>query len=93
MDILHFGYPYRKDPLSLFEQVAVLMRNIVQYHVFVDGWKRIGIHICYVFLWKNGFKIQPSEPEEMFKFPMNVAKGKLPLIEIMNWFKENSEKN
>ena len=91
LDVLHFGFPFRNEPLSIFEQAAVLMRNIVQYQVFIDGCKRIGIHVSYVFLWKNRFVVHPPDPEEMFKFPMAVAKGDLTLKYLAKWFRDNSK--
>lgn len=92
LDILKWGYPFSSEPMLIWEQAAILMRNIVQFHVFHDGCKRIGIHICYIFLRKNGYLLAPPDPEEIFRLPMAVAKGDLTLEQINIWFKENSVK-
>lgn len=91
LDMIKWGMP-SQPPLNIWEKTGILMRNIVQFHVFADGCKRIGIHISYIFLRKNGYVLEPPDPEEMFRFPMNVAKGKFSLSEITQWFKINSKK-
>jgi len=90
LDFLKWGHPFSQEEASIWEKVAVLMRNIVQFHVFLDGCKRIGIHLTYIFLRKNGYLLNPKDPEEIFRFPMAVAKGELPLEEIEKWFKQHS---
>ena len=90
LDFLKWGHPFSQSETSIWEKVAILMRNIVQFHVFVDGCKRIGIHLCYLFLRKNGYLLNPQDPEEIFRFPMAVAKGELSPAEIEKWFKKHS---
>ncbi|MHA1673886.1 MAG: type II toxin-antitoxin system death-on-curing family toxin [Promethearchaeota archaeon] len=90
LDFLKWGHPFLQNETSIWEKVSVLMRNIVQFHVFIDGCKRIGIHLSYIFLRKNGYLLNPQDPEEVFRFPMAVAKGDLSLKEIENWFKKHS---
>lgn len=91
LDMIKWGIP-SQPPLTIWEKTGILMRNIVQFHVFADGCKRIGIHITYIFLRKNGYLLEPQDPEEMFHFPMNVSKGKLSLSEITRWFQIRSKK-
>ncbi len=90
LDFLKWGHPFSQNETSIWDKVAVLIRNIVQFHVFIGGCKRIGIHLSYVFLRKNGYLLNPQDPEEIFRFPMAVAKGELSLEEIENWFKKHS---
>lgn len=91
LDILTWGHPFQSEPLSIWEQAAISMRNIVQFHVFIDGCKRIGIHTTYIFLRKNGYTLEPKDPEEIYKFPLAVSKGELSLEQIQKWFKQNSK--
>ena len=90
LDFLKWGHPFSQKETSIWEKTAILMRNIVQFHVFIDGCKRMGIHLSYLFLRKNGYLLNPQDPEEIFRFPMAVAKGELSLEDIENWFKMNS---
>ncbi|MCF2139228.1 MAG: type II toxin-antitoxin system death-on-curing family toxin [Candidatus Lokiarchaeota archaeon] len=92
LDMCKWGIPYKEKQLSVYEGAAILMRNITQFHVFVDGCKRMGILISYIFLRKNGFLLEPQDPEEIFLFPMAVARGKLSLKEIQSWFELHCKK-
>ena len=92
LDLVKWGFPFKDSEMSIWEKAAILMRNIVQFHVFVDGCKRMGIHVAYVFLRKNGWLMELNDPEEMFRFPMSVAAGTLTLKEITEWFQTHSKK-
>jgi len=92
LDLMKWGHPMKNSEMSIWEQTAILMRNIVQFHVFTDGNKRIGIHITYVFLRKNGYMLDPKDPEEIFRFPMDIAQGKLSLDEIAHWYHQHAKK-
>ncbi len=93
LDLVKWGFPFNVSEMSIWEKAAVLMRNIVQFYVFVDGCKRMGIHVAYIFLRKNGWVLEPEDKEEMFRFPMAVATGNLTLDEITDWFRTHSKKN
>jgi death-on-curing protein len=42
---------------TLKEKAAALAHHIISRHVFVDGNKRTGIHICWAFLQSNDTKL------------------------------------
>jgi len=90
LDLIKWGHPFANTDMNIWDKAAILMRNIVQFHVFVDGCKRMGIHVAYVFLRKNGYLLEPKNPEEIFRFPMDVAQGKLTLKEIAKWFQKHA---
>ena len=90
LDMIRWGIP-TQNPLSIWEKAAILMRNITQFHVFADGCKRVGIQVSYIFLLKNGYLLNPKDPEEIFIFPMNVAKGILEFNDIATWFRTHSQ--
>ncbi|MHA1718813.1 MAG: Fic family protein [Promethearchaeota archaeon] len=48
LDTLKWGFPFQKTELSIWGKAAILIRNIVQFHVFADGCKRIGIHTDHI---------------------------------------------
>lgn len=91
LDTLKLGLPFKNTELSIWEKAAILFRNIVQFHVFVDGCKRVGIHTVYIFLRKNGINLSPDDPEEIFRFPMAVAQEELSLEQMQEWLKKNSK--
>ena len=87
---MHGGRRGNPETASIWSQASLLVRNLIQFHVFVDGNKRVGIMSGYIFLFKNGWTLQPTDPEDMFNIPMQIAEGNLSLVEIALWLKQNS---
>ena len=87
---MHGGCWGNPETASIWSQASLLVRNLIQFHVFVDGNKRVGIMSGYIFLFKNGWTLQPTDPEDMFNIPMQIAEGNLSLVEIALWLKQNS---
>jgi len=90
LDKVRWGMPFKSKP-TIWEQVAILYKEIVENHYFADGNKRIGILIGYLFLSKNDFDFQPPKGE-VYSMTMKVARKELSFEEIKNWFKKNSTK-
>ena len=88
LDKVKYGIPYRKKP-TIWEQVTILYKEIVENHYFHDGNKRIGVLIAYIFLQKNGYDFNPPEGE-IFDVTMEVAQVKKEFDEILSWFSKNS---
>lgn len=50
---------YSRDE-DFFDKCAILFRDIVSGHIFVDGNKRTGFASLHLFLRKNGYEIKTS---------------------------------
>ena len=90
LDKVKWGIPFQ-DPPTIWDQVAILYSEIVEYHYFSDGNKRIGSLIAYIFLFKNKYEFTPPIGE-VFSFTMEVAQKLKKYDDIKEWFKQNSIK-
>jgi len=90
LDKVKWGIPTQGIP-TIWDQVTVIFKEIVDNHYFSDGNKRIGILIAYLFLVKNGFDFSPPETE-IFLVTMDIAQGLKTFNEIKEWFIQNSKK-
>lgn len=90
LDKVRWGIPFQKTP-TIWDQVAILYKEIVENHYFSDGNKRIGSLLVYIFLDKNGYKFFPPKGE-IYRMTMNVAQGLRKFDELKEWFQKNSKK-
>lgn len=90
LDKVKWGIPTQGIP-TIWDQVTILFKDIVDYHYFSDGNKRIGILIAYTFLQKNGYEFSPTKGE-IFSFTMDLAQGRKSYEEVKEWFVKNSRR-
>jgi len=69
---------------SIQEKAARLAFNLIQYHSFIDGNKRIGVLVMLVFLEINGVSIDASD-EAVIELGIGVASGILTYEQIVEW--------
>jgi death-on-curing family protein len=89
LDKVKWGIPSQGSP-TIWDQVTVLFKEIVENHYFSDGNKRIGILIAYIFLEKNGYEFIPPSGE-IWSMTMAVAQGSHSYETIRDWFIKNSK--
>jgi len=89
LDKVIWGIPTQGIP-TIWDQVTLLFKEIVENHYFSDGNKRIGILIAFLFLVKNGYEFAPPK-EEIFSMTMDVAQGLKTFDQIKDWFIQNSK--
>ena len=77
------------DP-SLFELAAAYCHGIVRNHPFVDGNKRTDLLAARVFLFRNGYQLDPDEAE-MVRVVERVAAGEGGEEELAQWIEQNSD--
>ena len=77
------------DP-SLFKLAAAYCHGIVRNHPFVDGNKRTGLLTARVFLFRNGYQLDPDEAE-MVQIVERVAAGEVGEEELAQWIEQNSD--
>ena len=55
--------------------------SVIEKHPFLDGNKRIGVHLMLIFLKINGIDLNDSQ-EELIDFGLKIASGKMKKDEI-----------
>jgi len=90
LDKVKWGIPTQGIP-NIWDQVTILFKEIVEFHYFSDGNKRIGILLSYLFLEKNEQEFAPPMGE-IFSMTMAVAQGLKSFEEIKEWFTKHSKK-
>ena len=90
LDKVKWGIPFQDTP-TIWEKVTILYKEIIEYHYFSDGNKRIGSLLASIFLSKNGYEFFPPKGD-IFRITMEVAQGGIKFNEIKEWFKINSKK-
>ncbi len=55
-------------------KAAALCFGLIQNHPFIDGNKRIGVHLCDVFLELNGIRLDFTD-NDLVRLGLSVADG------------------
>lgn len=66
------------------EKGARLGFTLISNHAFVDGNKRIGMHVMMTFMAFNGLPIKCTD-EEMTRIGLGVADGSIGYEELREW--------
>jgi len=90
LDKVKWGIPFQDAP-TIWDQVTILYKEIIENHYFSDGNKRIGSLLAYIFLFKKGYEFSPIEGE-IYSMTMNVAQGLIEFEKLREWFNKNSKK-
>ena len=69
---------------SIIQKAARIGYSLVSNHSFIDGNKRIGIHIMLVFLAINGIDISCTQ-EDLIKIGLSLADGTMTFEELSAW--------
>jgi death-on-curing protein len=74
---------------DLFEMAAAYLYHIVQNHPFIDGNKRTGTMVAFVFLKLNGLTLEA--PESVFEtLVLEAAQGQVEKEGIAKFFRKHS---
>ena len=66
------------------EKGARLGYALISNHAFVDGNKRIGMHLMLTFLELNGIKLKLTDEDIVFA-GLGVASGKMQYEDLLQW--------
>ena len=86
LDKVEFGLPFQN--ISFWEKSAILINDIISFHYFSDGNKRIGFIMLILFLKKNGYVLTATEDEKV-EFTLSIAKGVLQNENIADWISKH----
>lgn len=70
------------------EKGARLGYSLISNHAFIDGNKRIGMLVMFVFLEINGVCLNPTN-EELARVGLAVASGEMEYEELLIWVRES----
>ena len=73
---------------EIIDKAAQLCYSMIENHPFVDGNKRIGVHLMLVFLELNNIKINYTQ-KELIDFGLGIASGKISRDGIKEWILEH----
>ncbi len=76
------------DP-SVFDLAAAYAYGIIRNHPFVDGNKRTGFLVAYVFLHSNGWKLRSIEVDAV-NAVLDLAAGEIDEPFFSEWLKNKS---
>lgn len=69
---------------EVIDKAAQLCYSMIENHPFVDGNKRMGVHLMLVFLELNNVNIKYSQ-KELIDFGLGIASGKISRDKIKEW--------
>lgn len=73
---------------SIQQKAAKLCLGLIQNHPFVDGNKRIGVHIMLIFLKINGIEISYTQ-SELIETGLALANNKMKEQALVKWIIEH----
>lgn len=74
---------------SIMQKAAWIGYSLISNHPFIDGNKRIGIHIMLVFLSLNGIELNYAQ-EELIDIGLKLAAGKMKAEELIIWLNSHN---
>lgn len=69
---------------TILDKASQFCYSLIENHPFLDGNKRIGVHLTLLFLKLNGVELSYSQ-NELIEFGLNIASGKMNKEDIKNW--------
>lgn len=69
---------------TIEEKAARLGYGIISNHPFIDGNKRIGIHLMLLFLLVNGIVLE-YEQKELVDLTLGIAEGTVKIKNVIDW--------
>ena len=69
---------------DILDKAAQLCYSVIESHPFLDGNKRIGVHLMLLFLELNNIQINYTQ-KELIDFGYGVASCKISKEEIKEW--------
>lgn len=74
---------------ALIQKAARLGHSLVSNHPFVDGNKRIGLHVMLVFLAINGVEIECTQ-QELIDVGLSLADGTMNAEKLLIWLSSHN---
>ncbi|MFC1239397.1 type II toxin-antitoxin system death-on-curing family toxin [Treponema vincentii] len=69
---------------DVLDKASQLCYSLIENHPFVDGNKRIGVHLALLFLKLNNIELNYSQ-QELIDFGLGIDSGKISKHGIKEW--------
>ncbi len=76
---------------DVFTKTACLYEALCNYHVFIDGNKRVSAIASYRFLTINGYELTATN-KELENYTVSIATKKPDIKSVAAWLKKHSRK-
>ena len=73
---------------DILDKASQLCYSLIKNHPFIDGNKRIGVHLMLLFLKLNNIEVNYSQ-QELIDFGLDIASGKMSKNDIKGWIIEH----
>ena len=73
---------------DILDKASQLCYSLIENHPFIDGNKRIGVHLMLLFLKLNNIEVNYSQ-QELIDFGLDIASGKMSKNDIKEWIIEH----
>lgn len=77
---------------TIIDKAAQLCYSLIENHPFLDGNKRIGVHLALLFLQINQIELIYSQ-EELISLGLGVASGNINKAGIKDWLSKHQKTN
>ena len=75
---------------TIQHKAAQLAFFIISNHPFIDGNKRIGLHVMLIFLELNGVTLKYTQ-NELIKIGLMLADGNMTVKDLLLWLIDHNE--
>ena len=73
---------------DILDKASQLCYSLIENHPFIDGNKRIGVHLMLLFLKLNNIEVNYSQ-QVLVDFGLDIASGKMSKNDIKGWIIEH----
>ena len=73
---------------DILDKASQLCYSLIENPPFIDGNKRIGVHLMLLFLKLNNIEVNYSQ-QELVDFGLDIASGKMSKNDIKGWIIEH----
>ena len=74
---------------TIFDKATQLFYGLTKNHGFVDGNKRVALHVTEIFLRVNNFMLNCSQ-DEFVEVSLKIAASRMPVDELNFWLLRHS---
>ena len=79
---------YASERPDIVELAAAYAAGVVRNHPFIDGNKRVGFTLAYIFLVRNGYRFTATEAAAT-RAVLDLASGALKEQDFARWLADN----
>lgn len=73
---------------DILDKASQLCYSLIENHPFIDGNKRIGVHLMLLFLKLNNIEVNYSQ-QELIDFGLDISSGEMSKNDIKGWIIEH----